>query len=840
MMVDLRAPLLLLYVVSCCLANEQLSGCKKAISDDDLTNRVTKKAGLQSVEDLITRSKALKPGDPCSSFTFPNFNINVKEFEHHARLVARNGQIMSDLLSSIPSSTVGNFKPVTGRNALADLLNGTCATEANPYDGGNPALGSLTLSTLVSSKELFAAGSCMGHQTGGLAVCQYRFRTGTKVENTALDFGRFPVVGEKWFTIPQENLEAVNRTWVETGSLHGSPIPASVEKTTLGSRSTSRVAVGYSERLWTNPYYDCFLGFIWMITYSTPIFHVTDNNQLQYAGMTAVDINLSDIDVDECSPNANDRHSAFDAFRNTHLCEPMSTACKHIPDLGFSFGSYKCQCRKGFYRQDATGGALKTSEQFYTGTDIEAATAVLRNGTACGCDNPEQCAADTRVIRALLEDRFSCKRCPEGCDECVTGHEVCTVENDAGLVAGLSAVNILAIILFIVLVVIVVMHRETRIVRSASWPFLITTLLGAIFALAGIMLGAFAGGFVDIKVSKIGCSISVWLAYLGFALTYGSILVKTWRLHQIFSTRRFRGKGRNRLSNTDLAYMLAGIVFAFVVLLLFWTIGIPPEPQGFETSSKLKYQLCSRSFVDDVMEAITLLFLCPVVYLSFQLRNITDDFSETKEIHLSIYIYLVVKIITLVTTHLFALTPDLNYLLNVLGVHFSFTLLIVIFFIRKVIKLAAGRGDEQIASAFILNKKKTSGSGTKAMSVISLDDAHRRMSTGSLEGGNGLASASRKSVGNISLIETVTVNYLPPVNEEDKTGSGLGAPVVLTMLTPLPNDGGMSGVESGLSIAVPASKAVSLSTLDSCVSSEMNNTVTVDLSSDAENHKATV
>eukprot|EP00117_Sycon_ciliatum_P040973 scpid43223/ scgid30039/ Probable G-protein coupled receptor 158 len=776
--------LLIFCCLACCHAIDQLSGCDKAVSSDDLTNRVTKKAGLQFVEDLITRSKALKSGDgppSCASFTFPSFNINVKEFEHHARLVARNGQILSDLLSSIPSSTVGNFKPVTGRNALADLLNSTCATEANPYDGGNPVLGSLTLSTLVSSKELFAAGSCMGHQTGGLAVCQYRYRpvTAKNVEVTSLDFGRFPVVTEKWFTLPQAKLEAVNRTWVETGSLHGSPIPASVERTTLGSRSTSRVAVGYSEGLWTNPYFDCFLGFIWMITYSTPIFHVTDNNQLQYAGMTAVDINLSDIDVDECSPNADDPHSAFDAFRNTHLCEPESTECKHIPNRGFAFGTYKCQCRKGFYRRDANGSDLKTSEQYYSGTDIETATHSIRNTTNCSCTAPEKCETETTAIRAVLESEYSCKRCPEGCDECVNGREVCTIQAQAGMIGGLSAINIIAMIMCIVLIAVVVVFRGTHTIRSASWPFLITTLLGAVLALIGIMPDAFAGALADLNVSASSCVVSVWLYYLGFSLTYGSILVKTWRLHQIFSTRRFRGKGRSRLSNTDLAYMLSAIVFACIILLLFWTIGIPPKPQQFENASNLKYHLCARSFFDDIMEAITLLFLCPVVYLSFQLRNVSDAFSEAKEIQLSVYIYLVVKIISLIAKHVFTLTPDLSYLVRFLEVHFSFTLLAVIFFARKLPKLTASTV-EPTASAFVINKKKNSLVAQDTKTVIHLDDAHRRMSDGSIDGISASDIAQAQAKGPQSKgpgADPENVSYLPPVSEvagSNGSGSGTG------------------------------------------------------------------
>ena len=754
------------------------SGCPNFVSDD-LTNRVTKKSTLSFLQKLIDRSKFVSEtggGSACPELTFKGFNINLDPLESLGRLATRNGHVINDLLNSKSSTFLNNvtgwpYPPPSGDLFSQSIVNPTrgCKTEANPFSGGNPIFGSLTHATLVSSDNLFAAGGCLGTGPVGktFGECFYRHKVYSK-NTTSLVYVGFPPAEYQWWYLPKRIVKEINET---RANLSAAPVPVSAREMVLDGRTVKRLDISYSTQLWTDPYFDCELGKIWMITYSAPITYVADDGQIHSAGMTGVDINLSDIDLNEC--DTGNSSSAFDAFKNTHLCEPVSTTCRSVTGRGFNFGSYRCFCRPGFYRRDSQGRTLPADSQFFEGSDIDNSSAELRNTSSCGCADTASCVSDAIQIRSILERDFSCQPCPEGCDTCVSGLEVCTHTNNKGIIIGLSVVNIIVLIICFAMVICVFYYRQTRVIRSASWPFLITTLLGAVLAIISIKLDAIAGGLTSLKFSNINCALAPWFHFTGFALTYGSILVKTWRLHQIFSTRRFRGKGRRSLSNGDLGVILLCIVLGFAVLLLFWTIGLRSTVQTLQDTSGLKYKRCSVSFINNIMEGLTIAFLLPVVYLSYQLRNITDDFSETKEIHITVYIFIVVKIISLAARQIFDFTPDLFYLLNFLDVHLSFSLLIVIFFARKITKLAGRKEDDQVASSFVLNKKRgrSSGNDQSKLSTMSLDDAHHRMSALSLNVGS-VSSPPHGSTGSDNATatevspQTEQVAYLPSLSEE--------------------------------------------------------------------------
>eukprot|EP00117_Sycon_ciliatum_P048263 scpid53080/ scgid34383/ Probable G-protein coupled receptor 158 len=692
-------------VAGFCEGSEMLSGCKVS-SRDDLTNRVTKKSLLHSVETLLRQSENLKERlkegkGECITLSFTNFDIDLDKLRGYADVAIRNARIVSDMYNSKSDS----FLEASGwPGNITDLMaDNNCARGGNPFSGGQPILASLTLSALSANVAMFAAGSCQApSDTDEKAECFYRYRNLSRTENNfMLNTGRFGVLEEEWFATPHRFVEEINAKLSAGRELSNASLPVTAAVRDVGSRSVRDFSIAYSPLLWTDPYYDCVLGFIWMITYSAPIIRTRDDGQLEFVGMAAIDINLSDLDLNECgnvssgesddAGGASSASLAFDKFRNTHLCEPATTECRPLAGLGFNFGSYRCQCKKGFYRRGNTGGSLPGEEQYFNGVDIEDATDMVRSTSACGCSARQACMSTTEEIRRILDEQFSCVPCPEGCTECTSGEEVCTLQSSAGLVAFLTTLNIIAIILCAALIVFVVLSRHSHSFRAASWPFLVIMLLGAILALLGVSMPAFSGGFSALRPSNLQCALAPWCYFMGFALTYGSVLVKTWRLYQIFSGRRFRGRSREVLSNADLALMLLGIAAVFFVLLSFWTGGLPSYVQHSRTSAaSLQYSYCSTSFVDNVMLIVTLLVVLPAVYYSSQLRNLVDEFSETKEIFVSVYAFLAVQILFLVVRNVFTLLPDMRYLLDTLDVHFSFSLLVGVFFLPKVLRLVRG------------------------------------------------------------------------------------------------------------------------------------------------------
>ncbi|VDI42689.1 Hypothetical predicted protein, partial [Mytilus galloprovincialis] len=75
---------------------------------------------------------------------------------------------------------------------------------------------------------------------------------------------------------------------------------------------------------WTKPYFDCGGGNIWMVTYASPIFSLDLIGRPKFQGKASVDIELTNIDINQCDLDTRQSYSDFDVFRGTHRC-PSTT-----------------------------------------------------------------------------------------------------------------------------------------------------------------------------------------------------------------------------------------------------------------------------------------------------------------------------------------------------------------------------------------------------------------------------------------------------------------------------------------------------------------------------------
>lgn len=71
----------------------------------------------------------------------------------------------------------------------------------------------------------------------------------------------------------------------------------------------------------------------------------------------------------------------------------------------------------------------------------------------------------------------------------------------------------------------------------------------------------------------ITCTLRIWLREIGFALAYGALMLKTWRISVIF---RVRSAKAVKITDMDLIKRLGVIVGTFVLFLLIRTLVSPP------------------------------------------------------------------------------------------------------------------------------------------------------------------------------------------------------------------------------------------------------------------------
>ncbi|GFS15643.1 G-protein coupled receptor [Elysia marginata] len=305
----------------------------------------------------------------------------------------------------------------------------------------------------------------------------------------------------------------------------------------------------------------------------------------------------------------------------------ISPCCEHIPGLGFRRGSYKCVCKKGYYFPD-----LSASDKFYRGSDVE---------------------HEYEKKRKNLENRynqdFQCLPCAPGCDSC-SDPSPCILALNWILRSILLAISGLIMSFLLVLVWFTVHYRNVK---------------------------SIVGYF---EASRITCCMRLWFREIGFSISYGALLLKTWRISVVF---RVRSAQRIKISDGDLIKRLLVIVLVFAAFLTARTIaGMPKVVEGKDVSD-LKAYLCHADWWDHSAAIVELLFLLWGVRLCIVVRKAPSEFNESRFISWAIYneflLSLFLNVSMIFLRDPFPTNPDLIYL--VLFIHTQLTTTVTLAFL---------------------------------------------------------------------------------------------------------------------------------------------------------------
>ncbi|XP_067681814.1 probable G-protein coupled receptor CG31760 isoform X2 [Haliotis asinina] len=411
----------------------------------------------------------------------------------------------------------------------------------------------------------------------------------------------------------------------------------------------------YEDGRWTYPYYDCGGGDIWMVTYSAPIFAVNSTNATVFKGVATIDIELTNIDINQCDASDHDSSGALDVFRGTHNCQP-TTQCKPLIGEGFRRGAYECACEEGYYFPNTSSAASA-----YSGYDIESFIDFNNESS--------------------IVPRFQCLRCPRGCETCVDDTP-CLYPYNVPL-----RVVVLLVIAFIIAgcaIVAIVIHknRNEMVIKTASPLFLHLMCLGAVIMCCH--------GFVLYgEPSDVSCTIEIWPFHCGFSVMYGALILKTWRISVIFSVGSMK---RISLPDKSLLHRLVPIVVVVVVYLSCWTAIEPPRAVTITASNSLKFFHCGPTwwmFAIYGAEALLLLF---GVYLCFTVRKAPAHFNESKHITWSTYNAIILGSFILILNQFIVVSagPDIVYLLLMAKLQALVTITMALIFAPKFWALYRG------------------------------------------------------------------------------------------------------------------------------------------------------
>ncbi|KAG8316793.1 hypothetical protein J6590_041213 [Homalodisca vitripennis] len=510
--------------------------------------------------------------------------------------------------------------------------------------------------------DIFAAGNCYDQfqYKDYWLFCPYAYRLPEGlilVKDLAVEYKYLSNTSE-WFYIARKNAENVIinynqfsrgfNTYTYNETSHTDRVPDEI------------LSVRYEDGKWSKPYYDCGGGNIWMLTYTVPFFGYA-NNSYFFKGTSGIDIDLRRVDIDQCPLPAGS--TQLNIFAASDKCKNRTTECVALPGLGFRRGSYKCVCKRGFYYPDT-----KAAHRYYNGTVIEEEYEKLMLGEENQYNNSEV---------------FVCLPCAEGCEACLDGSP-CVVSLNWVMRTAILIMSCVFICCLPVVVLFTWKYGNVKVVRAASPVLLRVITLGAFFIYCTTIV-------MYPRPNIITCTLRVWLREIGFSLTYGALMLKTWRISVIF---RVRSAKAVKITDLDLLKRLGVIVAIFSVFLMIRTLVAPPHVIIGRTADDLKAYLCHTDWWDHSFSMMEVLFLVWGIRLCIVVRKAPSEFNESRFISMAIYnefllsCFLNVSMLFLQSPA----NPDLLYIIFFAHTQLTVTLLLCLIFGSKAYMVFKGHG----------------------------------------------------------------------------------------------------------------------------------------------------
>ncbi|XP_071360153.1 metabotropic glycine receptor [Trachinotus anak] len=410
------------------------------------------------------------------------------------------------------------------------------------------------------------------------------------------------------------------------------------------------------------PFLDCKDGsFVpgWMLTLSTSFYGLKPDLTPEFRGVIRVDVNIQDIDLDQCT-------TGDSWFADTHQCNRTTMECVPIPGRGFRLGQYCCRCKEGYYNpeiapEDADGGPVN------------------------GSDGGGMCYPNMPI----------CLPCWPGCKSCQDGAP-CLVQEDWLLRAAVLAIQGVFMLLIFISMLAAYRHRRNRRIRASGLLLLETILFGSLLLYFPVFILYF-------KPSTFRCILLRWVRMLGFSIVYGTVTLKMYRVLKVFLSRT--AQRVPYMSSLHLLRILGVMLMTVSWFLCAWTVGVLqnrdrniPVFITTTTSDGQGFNLCYLDRWDYMMAVAELLFLCWGSSLWTAVRPVPSAFHEPRYMGIAIHNELLLSSMFHLCRFTFpSLHPDWMLLLSFTHTHVTITVTLALLFIPKFLHVSKP-GREEIAA----------------------------------------------------------------------------------------------------------------------------------------------
>ncbi|XP_066503153.1 metabotropic glycine receptor [Hoplias malabaricus] len=461
-------------------------------------------------------------------------------------------------------------------------------------------------------------------------------------------------------------------SWFTSLKSSSTPLPGLSKRVLLNDLSTldtpkwargdSYVTNSSGLRWGEAPFLECENGrFLpgWLLTLSVPFYGLKPDLNPEFRGVVRVDVNIQGFDVDQCA-------SGNVWFADTHQCNRTSMECDPIPRQGFRLGQYCCRCKEGYYSPPP--------------------------------ENKGQVADGGNGTRVCYPNLPMCLPCWPGCKQCKDGSP-CLVQEDWLLRAAVLAVQGLFMALVLISMLRAYQCRRTRRIRASGLMLLEMILFGSLLLYFPVFILYF-------KPSTFRCILLRWVRLLGFAIVYGTLMLKMYRVLRVFLSRT--AQRVPYMSSITVLKMLGVMVLTVSWFLCAWTMGVlqnrdrnVPLLITSTTSNGQGFSVCDLDRWDYMMAVAELLFLCWGSFLCNAVKAVPSAFHEPRYMGIAIHNELIFSAMF----HFLRfsrpwLHPDWMLLLFFTHTHVTITVTLGLLFIPKFLHISRPVKEEIAAEVY--------------------------------------------------------------------------------------------------------------------------------------------
>ncbi len=259
------------------------------------------------------------------------------------------------------------------------------------------------------------------------------------------------------------------------------------------------------------------------------------------------------------------------------------------------------------------------------------------------------------------------------------------IRHTPGLRGFLIFLGVLTIMLSTSLILFTIYYRKANLVKLTQYYMTLCTLFGAL--LCGIRIL-----FDSQDLSSEKCVSEVWIGHYAFIFMFGSLFLKTYRIHRLLNNKGFK---RVKFSNLKLMMFMLLLCGSVGIYLIALTVVGVPYMRVISTTSRNQEYISFYCTTENpkfmvALYALEAIFLIFGASLTWAVRDVVDSVNESKSIATAISFIFIIVIFAFPVIYLTNVDTIIQSVLSAVAFTLASNITLIILFMKKVTILYNG------------------------------------------------------------------------------------------------------------------------------------------------------